>query len=393
MNSPKNTAVAELNAENIIAPVRGKMAEVAEDDKSVARIANAFSIAVMQQPSILECTAESIQSELLKCAFDGLVPDGKEAVILDYNENIAPKGKPKKWVKVANYQPMIYGIIKRMKELGGVFSVTVDVVKEKDTFHANRSDPSDTQHTCDHFATDRGDVVGAYCIIRDDKERVIHREIMSKSDIDKVQEASKAPKGPAWSNWYEEMCKKAVLRRASKYITLDNQRLRSMIERLDHFIDLNKSHESERSNPFATMTEPKQIEAEAATHNQTDASNEASGDHQTNGLTSDSSDAQPSQEDEKPEDPEELAMNVAQEFSDFLWKSKPDVKEMNIDIQQFKSSNTAGKSATKEQIDLFKQIETIHLKRCEGGDSLETVEAASIDLAEIGIEVKENLFS
>jgi phage RecT family recombinase len=216
-----------------------------ENGQSFDRLRSVFLIAVMQEPKILECTPESLRREISKCAADGLVPDSKEAVLLPYWDN-----KDRKLL--ANYQPMVQGIIKRVKELGGVFNIVCKLVHENDEFILNEADPDSLVHKSDPFAKEeqRGAVVGGYAVFRDEQKRVMHLETMSAEDFQKVRDASKAPDSPAWKKWRNEMYRKAVLRRGSKYVPINNDKIRALLERQDDMFDFNQPRTLERTNPF-----------------------------------------------------------------------------------------------------------------------------------------------
>ncbi|WP_421983400.1 recombinase RecT [Roseibium sp.] len=233
------------NALAVIEDLQGEVAPLlAENNQSWDRLRSTLVIAVQQNADILKCSPESIRREVMKCASDGLVPDNKQATLLPYWD------KDQK-VHVLNYQPMVHGIIKRMKELGGVFSIVVALVHAKDQFQFDEADLESLSHKSNPFDKDRGEIVGGYCIFRDESNRVIHREVMSVADFEKVRLASKAPNSPAWRNWYGEMCKKAVLRRGSKYISINNDKIRQLVERQDALFDFRAEQaQRERVNPF-----------------------------------------------------------------------------------------------------------------------------------------------
>lgn len=238
----------QIQTEQIIAPIRRELIQISGDEKAVFRLEQSLSIAILEEPKLLNCTPESLQREIRKCCADGLVPDGKEAALIPYN---AKNGG----VKSANYQPMVYGVMKRMRELGAVHKIVVDLVYENDHFRVDRSNPEVTEHwEKDAFSNDRGELKGGYCIFRDKNDVVIHRELMSKDELVKIKDASKKQMGgkisPAWGNWETQMYKKAIIRRASNFVTLNNSSLRDMIERIDSEFDFNSKHEPVRSNPF-----------------------------------------------------------------------------------------------------------------------------------------------
>lgn len=229
---------------------------VVDSGKSFDRLKSVFLIAVQQEPKILQCTIESLRREISKCAADGLVPDSKEAVLLPYFDN-------KDKVFLANYQPMVQGIIKRVKELGGVFSIVCNLVHANDEFVLNEADPDSLLHKSDPFAKadERGGVVGGYAVFRDGQKRVMHLETMSREDFEKVQQASKAPNSPAWTKWTNEMYRKAVLRRGSKYVPINNDKIRALLERPDEMFDFSQPRVTERVNPFGAAIEHEQTKA------------------------------------------------------------------------------------------------------------------------------------
>lgn len=210
---------------------------IIDTGKSFDRLRSVFMIAVQQNPDILKCSETSIKREISKCAADGLVPDNKEAAMIPYKGEL-------------QYQPMVLGIIKRMKELGGVFNIVCNLVFEKDEFILNEADPDSLAHKSDPFSKDRGKVVGGYVIFRDDNKRLMHLETMSMEDFERVRKASKAPDSPAWKNWTNEMYRKAVLRRGAKYISINNDKIRALLERQDEMFDFSERRTAERANPF-----------------------------------------------------------------------------------------------------------------------------------------------
>lgn len=211
---------------------------VSDTGKSFDRLKSVFLIAVQQNPDILKCSPDSIRREIGKCAADGLVPDNKEAAMIPY------KG-------ILQYQPMVHGIVKRLRELGDVFSITCRLVYAEDQFVLNEADPDSLVHTSDPFSTTRGDIVGGYAIFRDDQKRLMHLETMSMEDFQNVRNASKAPGSPAWTKWASEMYRKAVLRRGAKYISTNNDKIRALLERQDDmFESFNQQRQTERVDPF-----------------------------------------------------------------------------------------------------------------------------------------------
>lgn len=108
------------------------------------------------------------------------------------------------------------GLIKIATDTGAIRWARADLVYEADTFkyHGPARAP---EHTAEVFR-DRGDVVGAYCIAKTSDGDVL-TEIMDKGEIEKIRGKSMAydkKKSGPWVEWFEQMAKKAVIKRASK---------------------------------------------------------------------------------------------------------------------------------------------------------------------------------
>ena len=107
------------------------------------------------------------------------------------------------------------GLIKLAVDAGSIRYAKAELVYENDTFEW--LGPTEKPiHKGDPFGTyeDRGKLRGAYCVA----ELVgggFLCETMSKEEIDKVKATSMARSGP-WVDWYGEMVKKTVIKRASK---------------------------------------------------------------------------------------------------------------------------------------------------------------------------------
>lgn len=220
-------AVVPLNerAKEILTPAMGEIMKALPPSLKPEKFEAAFVTAVVTNSDILRCSQASLRSALLKCAVDGLMPDGKRAALV-------PHWNAKKGQLEATYVPMARGIMDRAGELGGVISITAECVYANDTFECDLADPEKTHHPFNGFAFDRGDVVGAYAIFRAKGGQVIHRELMPRADIDKARNASKMKSSKVWDQWFSEMVRKTVIRRGSKYVPMSSE-LRQIIERDD----------------------------------------------------------------------------------------------------------------------------------------------------------------
>jgi recombination protein RecT len=90
------------------------------------------------------------------------------------------------------------------------------LVHANDAYASNGLDKAPT-HTYNPFlnANDRGVVIGGYCTVKTTDGDYLTEE-MSLDDIKKIENSSKAKNGP-WKTHWNEMARKTVVKRASKY--------------------------------------------------------------------------------------------------------------------------------------------------------------------------------
>lgn len=109
------------------------------------------------------------------------------------------------------------GLIKIATDTGSVEWVRADVVYDKDTFTYN-GPAAMPLHQANPFQRDRGEIIGVYCIAKTVGGDILC-EVMDRDELEKIRDKSmsyvKKKAGP-WVEWFEQMCKKAVIKRASK---------------------------------------------------------------------------------------------------------------------------------------------------------------------------------
>lgn len=171
-------------------------------------------------PELLQCTPASLYASFMQAAKDGLQPDGKEALVQPYNCKVSERGQPDRWEKRAQYMPMVRGLIQVMYRSGMVAMVDGVAVYEKDHFEYERGDNPRIVHRPYMGMEEPGQIIGAYVVIKLTNGE-IKREVMTRRDIEKVREASKASNGPGWTKWYDQFAIKAVIKRATKQLPTD----------------------------------------------------------------------------------------------------------------------------------------------------------------------------
>ncbi len=159
--------------------------------------------AALQNADLLKMDRKLLMQELIKCATDGLIPDGREAAILPF------KGKPK-------YLPMIRGILKKVRNSGDLKSITPMVVYERDEFEywIDENGPHLKHVPC--FDRDPGPVRLTYAAAQT-KDGGSYVEIIPESQMDKIRKSSASGNNGPWGgDFADEMRKKSALKRLEK---------------------------------------------------------------------------------------------------------------------------------------------------------------------------------
>lgn len=105
------------------------------------------------------------------------------------------------------------GLLHIAQQSGSILWGQCKLVHANDTYESNGLDKAPT-HKYQSFG-DRGAIVGGYCTVKTPDGDYLTEE-MSLADINKVAATSKAKKGP-WQTFWEEMARKTIVKRASKY--------------------------------------------------------------------------------------------------------------------------------------------------------------------------------
>ena len=200
-------------------------------DKFIRTVQTAITL----NPEIAQCDKNSVLGACMKAAADGLVLDGREAVLNIYNT----KQKDGTWKKAAQYIPMVAGVIKRVRNSGEVARLNAFVVYAKDTFHVSYGLEMTLKHEPNF--EDPGNPLGAYavCLFKDGQ---VDFEFMSFKQIESIRARSKsAEKGPWVTDW-SEMARKTVIRRLAKRLPVDSDIAR-VVERIDEDYDFKPADE------------------------------------------------------------------------------------------------------------------------------------------------------
>ena len=161
---------------------------------------------VNMSPDLAKADKTSLLSACMKCAADGLVPDGRDAALVVFGGKV-------------QYMPMYAGLMRRARNSGEISSISAHVVYEKDHFTYCLGDDESIEHK-PALGAERGKMVAVYAIARF-KDGSIQREVLTAADVEKVRKSSRSSNGGPWTQWPDQMWRKTAIRRLSKYLPLD----------------------------------------------------------------------------------------------------------------------------------------------------------------------------
>jgi len=205
-------------------------------DIPVERFKRVLVTAVSTNPELLYADRRSLFNAAMRCAVDGLLPDGRQAALVVFRTDVKQRDPNTgidhvRKIDAATYMPMLAGLRERMRKSGEVASAVAEAVFERDVFSYRLGDDPYIEHRPPPLGEPRGQVIGAYAIIRLKNGEVI-RDVMDRPMIEAARNVSRAKNSPMWTNFYWEGAKKTVLRRASKQAPFSSE-LRRVIDRDD----------------------------------------------------------------------------------------------------------------------------------------------------------------
>lgn len=186
--------------------------------------------AVGSNPKLLDCDRASLLKACIQASELGLSlnPTLGEGDILQVWDNRSKTYN-------AQFRPRYMGLMKLARQSGMIAKIEAEIVREKDEFLIQKGDEPKLEHRIK--LGNRGEKIGAYCIwtLKDGTKQF---EVMDREQINAIRERSSARTkegkmvGP-WATDEDEMWRKTVVRRASKYmprstdafvnaVTLDN---------------------------------------------------------------------------------------------------------------------------------------------------------------------------
>ena len=217
---------AQTKALALVDEVKGSLAKMGDQFKlalpphiPVERFVRVVQTAVTTSPDLVAADRTSLFAAAMKAAQEGLLPDGKEAAIVVYNVNIGNKANPK-WIKKAQFMPMVAGILKKVRNSGELAMITSNVIYKSDQFKYWVDQEGEHIHHEPNLFGDRGERIGVYSFART-KDGAVYIDVMRKEEVEAARNVSRAKDSGPWSGPFEnEMWKKTSIKRLSKRLPM-----------------------------------------------------------------------------------------------------------------------------------------------------------------------------
>lgn len=228
----KNTQVGEVRDFGLQIRAKALQAQIKASlpkNVSLERFTSTTITAVNHNPELLKADRQSLYNAIVKCAADGLLPDGNDAVLNIYNTNTGTRDKPV-WTKKVQYQRMVGGIIKQFTKAGiNAYAVSV---YQADKFRMwNDNDGQHVEHEPVTFGP-RGEMVGVLAVAKLPTGLSVV-EAMNLEDVDRARQASKSADNGPWKTWFDRMAQKSVLHRLRRRVAIMDDEASQHLNRID----------------------------------------------------------------------------------------------------------------------------------------------------------------
>lgn len=173
-----------------------------------ARFARIALACIAKNPKLNEALKSdqgkmSLASCLQTCAELGIEPDGRRAHLIPYKDVVT---------LIVDYK----GVAELVMRSGLVSKIHADKICKADKFRYNKGVIE--EHGID-FSKPRGDVYAYFAEVTF-KDGMVKAEIMSVDEVEAIRRRSKASGSGPWVTDFDEMAKKTVFKRLSKWLPL-----------------------------------------------------------------------------------------------------------------------------------------------------------------------------
>ena len=191
--------IAEIRSEAF----KEQLAQALPEGVTPDRFARIAVTALLENQRLLNADRQSLFQALLKCAADGLMPDGRQAALVQRGDKVA-------------YQPMVLGLRIYAARFG--WTIRSAAVREHDLFEFTDEPPALTHRIARDG--DRGDLTFAYAVARHIDGRREQR-VMTRGEV--LKRAESATTKNVWEKWPDEMWAKTPARDLFQELPLAHQ--------------------------------------------------------------------------------------------------------------------------------------------------------------------------
>lgn len=188
---------------------RNSVAQILPQHLTPDRFIRIAIAATTRTPKLAECDPATVLQCLITLSQFGLEPDGRNAHLVPFYNNTR---KVMECVLIIDYK----GLAALAKRSGQVSYVHADMICENDVFEYNKGVV--VKHEV-NFKADRGKPYAYYAMVRF-KDGTEQADVMTKSEVDRIRDLSRGKDQLPWTKFYDEMGKKTVFRRLSKWLEL-----------------------------------------------------------------------------------------------------------------------------------------------------------------------------
>lgn len=179
------------------------LAKVMPKHLTADRFVRVAILAMTRTPKLADCTKASVFNALMLLSQYGLEPDGRRAHLIPYG---------KECQLIIDYK----GLAELAQRSGLVSNIHADVVCENDIFEYDRGE---IRRHIIHFKQPRGEVYAVYAMVRF-KDGSVKTDVMTLADVEAIRARSRSGRNGPWVSDWNEMAKKTVFRRLSKWLVL-----------------------------------------------------------------------------------------------------------------------------------------------------------------------------
>ena len=169
--------------------------------------------AMVVNPSLAECTKQSLEKSIIDCLNAGLLPDGKQAAIVPFKGRNGAE---------ATLIPMVDGIVKLAHNAIKGLGLRARVVYKGDHFEYSDGAHITLNHTegafCDppRVIDKRPEnIIAAYAVAKQPGHMEPDILVMDRAGLDIYRGYSRSRSGP-WETHYAQMCQKTVIKQLLK---------------------------------------------------------------------------------------------------------------------------------------------------------------------------------